>query len=454
LRDSPRGPLFERRESFHLHAQLFLDAEIRPPLPVGQLPQLLHFRRERGLDFFQPLRDVVMLALRRQRRQIGERRSHVAQRALACLQRQVGSGGERRGTGGKLGQPGKRFLPDARLTRLRFGALRLLLALLRSLFFLTPALLFQLFVQAFPIARLFLFALTRGLGFAFGAFGAGARHVGFEPLGFLLLCLTPRDFLSVELPRERLSRQFGRFGDRGDNVRSRQCRRFGRRALVHLAENGAGTLERAPVFRARGNLLEIATVVEPFDGSDCGVLEVAVQRHVEDLSADDLTAFGERRERRQPDRLERGVPGDGSERMHVADAAQGAQGDLLAERRLRYGGQHSDVRKDLDRCEALGFGEALERIERDIPQHRQRRLPDALIGVRARHGRQHGRIHQLGNRRPSHPGLRVLAGDLREQIALIDRDLLDVGQPHGGIGVLLRRLRAESIQQGHIAGQA
>ena len=46
-RTSPRDRLgiFERRERLHLRAELFLDADVRPALPVVGLAQLLHLRR-------------------------------------------------------------------------------------------------------------------------------------------------------------------------------------------------------------------------------------------------------------------------------------------------------------------------------------------------------------------------------------------------------------------------
>ena len=383
-----------------------------------------------------------MLAFRRERRQIGERGPHVAEGALTSLQREVGTGRERLGSGGELGQPRKRLLTDARLPRLRFGTFRLLLTLLRRPLLLTPAILLELFLQPFPLTRLRLLALARRLLVPFGP----RPRFRLEPR--LLEC-TPRSFfrpiLGLELRCALLSNLFGRIGHENRGRR----RRGGRLPFVHLAEDGAGALEPVLVLPARGDMLEIATVVEPFDRGNRGVLEVAVQRDV-----DDFRAILDRRERRQPDRLERRVPGDGSQRMHVADAAEGAQGDFLAERRFRDRRQHSDVRQRFDRREALGFGQALERIERNIPQHRQRRVPNALISVRAGHRRQRGRIHQLPDRRPPDSGVRVFARDLRKQFALIYRDLLYVSQPDRGIGVLLGRLGAKSIQQSHIAAQA
>ena len=85
----------DRRQRFHLFAELFLQTDVGPPLPAGDVAQLLDFRREGGLRGLQPLQDVLVVALGRQRRQAAERRAHVAQRALAGFERQVGPRCER-----------------------------------------------------------------------------------------------------------------------------------------------------------------------------------------------------------------------------------------------------------------------------------------------------------------------------------------------------------------------
>ena len=207
----------------------------------------------------------------------------------------------------------------------------------------------------------------------------------------------------------------------------------------------ARALERALVLPARSDLLEISAIVEPLDRGDARVLEVAVER-----DADDLAAILQRRQRGEPDRLEPGVPGDRSERA-LANAAEGAQRHFLAKRRLRHRREHPRVRERLDRGEAFRFGDAFERVEGDIPQHRQRLVPDIRIGIGFCHRRQRGRIHQLGHSRASHPSIHIVPGNLGEQVALVDRDFLYVGQADDGIGMLLGRLCAESIEQGHNA---
>ena len=95
--------ILDRPERLHLFAELFLDADVRPPLPLGDLAQFLHLGRQRGLRGLQPLHDLVVVLLRRQRRHVGERGAHVAQRALGGLQREVRLLDERVGASERAG---------------------------------------------------------------------------------------------------------------------------------------------------------------------------------------------------------------------------------------------------------------------------------------------------------------------------------------------------------------
>ena len=88
-----------------------------------------------------------MLALRRERGQIGERGADIAQRALAGLEREVGLGGKRFHARGKLRQLGERLLPHARLARLRLGPLGLLRRACSRPFLPTTSFLFGLFFE-------------------------------------------------------------------------------------------------------------------------------------------------------------------------------------------------------------------------------------------------------------------------------------------------------------------
>ena len=101
----------------------------------------------------------------------------------------------------------------------------------------------------------------------------------------------------------------------------------------------------------------------------------------------------------------------------------------------------------VDRRDAFRFADALERLERDVAQHRRRLRPHALVRVVSRDRGQRRRIHQLGDRRAAHARVLVLARDLGEQLALVDRNLLDERQADRGVRVLVPGLRAETIEQ-------
>ena len=87
--------ILDRLERLHLLAELLLDPDVRPALPVGDVAQLLHLRHQRGLRRLQPADDLVVVALRRQLRHGAERGADVLQRALAGLERQIGARGQR-----------------------------------------------------------------------------------------------------------------------------------------------------------------------------------------------------------------------------------------------------------------------------------------------------------------------------------------------------------------------
>src|SRR5262249_57608818 len=58
-------------------------------------------------------------------------------------------------------------------------------------------------------------------------------------------------------------------------------------------------------------------------------------------------------------------------------------------------------------------------------------------------------IHQLPNRRSPHARVGVLARDLGQQIALLERNLLDEREPNGGVGMFVTRLGAKPIENCH-----
>ncbi len=154
-------------------------------------------------------------------------------------------------------------------------------------------------------------------------------------------------------------------------------------------------------------------------------------------------------ERRRAQRLERPVARNRPERPHVADARQRRPRHPLARRALGDDRQRFRVAERgqrLDGREALGLADALERLERDVAQHVDRLASHGFVAVVARDARQRRRIHQLRRRRAPHARLLVLARHHRELLALVDRQLGDKRQPHRGIGMLVTRLRFESVE--------
>src|SRR4030095_7201631 len=82
-------------ERLHLLAQLFLHLEVRPPLPLVRVPQLLHARGELRACRLEAGLQFLSILLGRERRPIIERRPDVSQRAIAGLQRDLFCRGER-----------------------------------------------------------------------------------------------------------------------------------------------------------------------------------------------------------------------------------------------------------------------------------------------------------------------------------------------------------------------
>src|SRR5262249_23441109 len=76
-------------QRFHLFAELFLDADVRPSLPFGHFAQIADARRQRFLRRLQLRADVLEVLARGQRRNVRERRADVAQRPVCGPQRQI-----------------------------------------------------------------------------------------------------------------------------------------------------------------------------------------------------------------------------------------------------------------------------------------------------------------------------------------------------------------------------
>src|SRR5436190_18571379 len=84
--------IFQRLDRFHLLAELLLNPHVRPALPVRDIAQLLHLRRQRSLRRLEAADDLFEVALGRQRRNGAERDAYIFQRAFGGLQREIGAG--------------------------------------------------------------------------------------------------------------------------------------------------------------------------------------------------------------------------------------------------------------------------------------------------------------------------------------------------------------------------
>src|SRR5438093_216723 len=97
--------IVEGLDRFHLFAELLLDADVRPALPVGDVAQLLDLRYERGLRGLQPADGFLVVTLGRERRNPAKRRAEILERAFAGLERQIGTCGNRLDAAAQLLQP-------------------------------------------------------------------------------------------------------------------------------------------------------------------------------------------------------------------------------------------------------------------------------------------------------------------------------------------------------------
>jgi hypothetical protein len=126
-----------------------------------------------------------------------------------------------------------------------------------------------------------------------------------------------------------------------------------------------------------------------------------------------------------------------------------ARGGGFARRGFRHRDQRLGVGQRVDRRQALRFAHTFERLERDVAQHRCRLRPHALVRIVARDRGEGRGIHQLRGGRAANPRVLVVARNLAEQVVFVDWNFLDERQPHGGIRVLLPRLRAKTVEDWH-----
>jgi hypothetical protein len=142
-----------------------------------------------------------------------------------------------------------------------------------------------------------------------------------------------------------------------------------------------------------------------------------------------------------------------SQQMRIAQPLDRAQGDAVAHGGLRQVRQGPRIHDEIDRFEAFGFAQLLERLERDIAKHRQRLGAHLIVAVVARDRRQRCRRHQLRHRRLAHARIVIAAGDRRDGVALGERQLLDKGEADGRIGMFVAGLGAEPVEQRHMSLQ-
>jgi hypothetical protein len=116
--------VLECLERLHLFAELLLDPDVRPTLPVGDVAQFLHFRHQRGLRRLEAFHDLVVVLLRRQLRHRPERRADFLQRALARLQRQIGAAGDRLDAADQLLRADQPLAPRLLILFVRRGVAR------------------------------------------------------------------------------------------------------------------------------------------------------------------------------------------------------------------------------------------------------------------------------------------------------------------------------------------
>src|SRR5207249_3736898 len=110
--------VFHLPQRFHAIAELLLNPYVGPPLPVGDVAELLYLRRQRRLRRLQALQDLVVVALGGQRWHVGERRADLAERMLAGFQREIGPGRGELDARQRVIQPAERLAARPRVALL------------------------------------------------------------------------------------------------------------------------------------------------------------------------------------------------------------------------------------------------------------------------------------------------------------------------------------------------
>ena len=423
--------VFGGLERFHPGAELLLDGDVGEALPVVGLAQFLHLRRERGLHGLEPRHDVLEVLLGRQRRHRPEGILHVLQRAVGGLQREVVLGGKRLDAAEQIVHASQRLLAGAGIFLARLGvapahaagrvvvarqhlavhvdakggvtpfAAHRVEALARRLQVLVGGGRFGLDHQfSQPAGATLAVALQRLL---LGGFARGTRVVclgrcdRFDRRGRRLnRCVRSDRFsqgIAVRRCRHLSLRRFNRpcghccgHGGRGGRLR---C--LARGTFIGLAHVRTCPLRRALVPAAQLYLFELGAVGDEVERGQRRILEIAVHRDGQELVVRALLA--NLLERTHADRLERRMTRDRGERVHVHDAGERARRRGFAGGRLRNLAEYLRIGEGVDRLLALRFADFLERLEREVAQHRRGLGADAVVLVLAQHHGQRRRVH-------------------------------------------------------------
>ena len=159
-------------------------------------------------------------------------------------------------------------------------------------------------------------------------------------------------------------------------------------------------------------------------------------------------------ERRLTNRLELGLPRDRRQHARVGHLLRAARSPAGRRTRAATSSQSAPailrVVEHVDGGQAVRFVDALERIERDVAQHRQRVVAHAAsASSRAMAASAGGSISlATAARRTRDVVVFACRGD--DQIALGERQLRDIGQPNRRIGMLLGgcvRNRSSSVMR-------
>ena len=286
-----------------------------------------------------------------------------------------------------------------------------------------------------------LFLAAQGVGLLLRARALRLHRAG-GLVGRLTLRGVARRLLAVRCLR------FGRARRRRGGDRRRLGvllgRRFTRDRLVHLADDGARALggascsspaPRSARARARSVIRSTAASVGSLNSLLRATLRIsAVSRSASNAArrTDSWSAWRAIDPSAWPSVMlrQRALRGAARGAVFATTARSSRRARRRAPRRRRGSRLRRGLQSPRARCRAACRSPA--------------RAP--FVGVALGHAGERRGIHQLGDRRAAHARVGVLPRDFRQQLALVERNLLDECQADGGVGVFLTGLRAESIE--------